>query len=553
MNRSPQPSHRRNGSTQPNELAGTPRGKRAGYLFVTGASGLVGRYLTCDLLNNGRQLAVLARSNRRLSAHDRIELLVRRWEHKLGHPLPRPIVLEGDVSQPNLGLSRADQDWVSQYCTGLVHNAAVVKFEPAEQDQEPWRTNLLGTRNTLDLARRFELRNIHYVSTAYVCGNRTGLVKETELDCGQNFRNSYEESKFLAEQAVAEFQEFDQKTVYRPAIIAGDSATGYTSSYHGLMWYLRLLALLVPMQPRDPAGRIHTDIELPLSGDEPHNVVTVDWVSKAISRLIDTPEAAGNTFHLVSDFPTTFREVIGWCCDYFNSTGVRFVDRQAGRRATSEFAEVFFSSSRVYQDYDACSVEFDSRNLKRWLPEFSCPQIKREQVIRYLEYGAQDGWGKRRESPPVCFRDAREVATLVAQMAARLLPAEPLALSEPLVLSLNLLGPSGGQWHFQLTPGGSASDIQAGLVSNGLRVLTMPTEEILNTLDQPETQIAGRNFSLADFIRSELRIALEGLPRKPNGTARKLNASNRTTTAGKDDIPAFLPFASRLGIESPAT
>ncbi|MFM7561553.1 MAG: SDR family oxidoreductase, partial [Planctomycetota bacterium] len=210
------------GPTQ-REVAEFDSTKSSGYFFLTGASGLVGRYLTRDLLASGKRLAVLARSNRRMSAHDRIELLLQRWEQKLGYSLPRPIVLEGDVSQPNLGLSTDDQRWISRHCTGLIHNAAVVKFEPAEHDQEPWRTNLYGTRHALDLAQRTGLRELHYVSTAYVCGNRSGVVREDELDCGQAFRNSYEESKFLAEREVMDSSGFSSKTVYRPSIIAGDS------------------------------------------------------------------------------------------------------------------------------------------------------------------------------------------------------------------------------------------------------------------------------------------------------------------------------------------
>ena len=466
-----------NDTTQP-ETAEFDSAKSSGYFFLTGASGLVGRYLTRDLLASGKRLAVLARSNRRMSAHDRIELLLQRWEQKLGYSLPRPIVLEGDVSQPNLGLSTDDQRWISRHCTGLIHNAAVVKFEPAEQDQEPWRTNLQGTRHALDLARRTGLRELHYVSTAYVCGNRSGVVREDELDCGQGFRNSYEESKFLAERAVMDSSGFSCKTVYRPSIIAGDSQTGYTSSYHGLMWYLRLLAMLVPQQPRDANGRIQTDIELPVSGDEPHNVITVDWVSRAICRLIEHPDSRDRTFHLVSEAPTTFREVIDWCCEFFNSTGVRFVERSIGRRATSQFAEMFFSSSRVYQDYDACLVDFDNRNFKALVPDFPCPMISREQVIRYLEFGAQDAWGKRRDQNPVSLAAPRDLAGRIAAKWTELMRAEGNLVPEA-VYSLDIRGISGGQWNF--VPGNSseALTINLGLCDLVAGHLVIDTNELL--------------------------------------------------------------------------
>jgi thioester reductase-like protein len=494
--------------------------KSSGYFFLTGASGLVGRYLTRDLLASGKRLAVLARSNRRMSAHDRIELLLQRWEQKLGYSLPRPIVLEGDVSQPNLGLSTDDQRWISRHCTGLIHNAAVVKFEPAEQDQEPWRTNLYGTRHALDLARRTGLRELHYVSTAYVCGNRSGVVREDELDCGQGFRNSYEESKFLAEREVMDRGGFSSKTVYRPSIIAGDSQTGYTSSYHGLMWYLRLLAMLVPQQPRDANGRIQTDIELPVSGDEPHNVITVDWVSRAICRLVENPESRGRTFHLVSEAPTTFRAVIDWCCEFFNSTGVRFVERSLGRRATSQFAEMFFSSSRVYQDYDACLVNFDNRNFKALVPDFPCPVISREQVIRYLEFGAQDAWGKRREQNPVSLGTPKELAERFATTWIEMMRAEGSLASEA-VYSLDIRGISGGQWHFTPDARPDQAVINSGLCDSVAGHLVIDTNELLVAVGLSEAtpaqqlQEAISRLPIEDFIlrqRGHMSQRLAGQP-----------------------------------------
>ena len=493
-----------NCATQP-EVAEFDSAKSSGYFFLTGASGLVGRYLTRDLLASGKRLAVLARSNRRMSAHDRIELLLQRWEQKLGYSLPRPIVLEGDVSQPNLGLSTDDQRWIARHCTGLIHNAAVVKFEPAEQDQEPWRTNLYGTRHALDLARRTGLRELHYVSTAYVCGNRSGVVREDQLDCGQGFRNSYEESKFLAEREVMDSSGFSCKTVYRPSIIAGDSQTGYTSSYHGLMWYLRLLAMLVPQQPRDDNGRIQTDIELPVSGDEPHNVITVDWVSRAICRLIENPDSRDRTFHLVSESPTTFREVIDWCCEFFNSTGVRFVERSLGRRATSQFAEMFFSSSRVYQEYDACLVEFDNRNFKQLVPDFPCPVISREQVIRYLEFGAQDAWGKRREQNPISLGAPRDLAARIATKWIELIRAEG-KLSPDALYSLDIRGISGGQWHF--VPGARSDQpvINSGVCDLVAGHLVIDTNELLvaaglsEATPAPQLLEAVSRLPIEDFI-----------------------------------------------------
>ena len=555
MNRSPKHSNRQT----PDPVSPAPSGvqslagKSADYYFLTGASGLVGRFLTRDILLSGKKLAVLARPNKRFSAHDRVESLLRRWEAKLGRLLPRPIVLEGDVTQSDLGLSANDRQWVARHCKGVIHNAAVVRFEPAERNQEPWRTNLDGTKNVVDFARRAELQNLHYVSTAYVCGSRSGTILESDLDSGQSFKNTYEESKFHAEQLIAAADGFACKTIYRPSIIAGDSTTGYTSSYHGLMWYLRFLATLMPMQPRDEQGRIHTDIDLPISGDEPHNVITVDWVSAAITRLLDIPEAAGQTVHLVADAPTTFREVIQWCYEYFNSTGVRFVGRECERRVTSDFAEAFLDSSRVYHEYDAFTVAFDNSNFRRLLPDFPCPAITRERVIRYLEFGKHDCWGKRRDELPLEIRDAKVVAQKLATVINEAVNLKRKSLKSHPIIGIDLYGPAGGQWHFQTAPKTPGS-VEPGLRDDVQHVFKLATTQLVDTLDGTKVILQGDNVDFNEYIHHELFGNHRPVECNGNGHAisiKKLTDPNRTNV-GKDDIPAFQSFDPRLGIEFPA-
>ena len=47
-----------------------------------------------------------------------------------------------------------------------------------------------------------------------------------------------------------------------------------------------------------------------MTGDEPRNVIPVDWVSEVMCHLFCTPEAHGGTYHLVPETPITPREII---------------------------------------------------------------------------------------------------------------------------------------------------------------------------------------------------------------------------------------------------
>ena len=183
------------------------------YTLLTGATGLVGRYLVRDLLLNGHVLAVVVRPSRRQSPRERMEEILQHWERELGRQMPRPIVLSGDIAESGFGFSAEDTAWVKEHCDTIIHSAAILEFYGKDRAGEPWRTNLNGTQNMINLCRDLDIHDIHYVSTAYVAGYQDGRVMEDRLDVGQTFRNDYEESKFMAESLVRAIDFADHVTV----------------------------------------------------------------------------------------------------------------------------------------------------------------------------------------------------------------------------------------------------------------------------------------------------------------------------------------------------
>ena len=172
------------------------------YLLLTGATGLLGSYLIRDLTRQGVRLAVVVRRTKFASAKQRIEDCLTRWEKIAGHSLPRPVVLEGNLSVPNFGLTEEQIEWVSKHCDSLMHNAASLTFQAESPEGEPWASNVKGTENTLEFCKQTGIRDFHHVSTSYVCGLRDDIAKEDELDVGQELGNDYEISKVQAEKLV---------------------------------------------------------------------------------------------------------------------------------------------------------------------------------------------------------------------------------------------------------------------------------------------------------------------------------------------------------------
>ncbi|MCA9132250.1 MAG: SDR family oxidoreductase [Planctomycetales bacterium] len=417
------------------------------YLLLTGVTGLLGRYLLRDLLLQGRRLAVIARPNRKQTAEQRVEELVQFWEQQIGQLLPRPVVLEGDICESYLGLDAASRDWVAQHCSVAMHSAASLTFHEDAQG-EPYRSNIGGLTHMLQLCKEASITDLHYISTAYVAGLREDLVLEHELQAEQAFRNDYERSKFQGELLVRAADFIETLTVYRPAVIAGDSQTGYTNTYHGLYLYLKLMSVLVRNTEPGPDGVRDTPVQFALSGDEERNVVPVDWVSAVICHLLDTPAAHGNTFHLAPEVPLTPRQIIEAGYRYYNSRGVEFTGAAADtRQPISEIDRTAHENIGMYKEYESSDPKFDLTNVRKFAAHLPCPVIDEAMLHRFLRYGEDDRWGKRKP-PRNC-----PCASVEAYCRSQLVEETADSTGDALAVNLHVLGPGGGDWQLLLRDG----------------------------------------------------------------------------------------------------
>ena len=457
------------------------------YTILTGATGLVGRYLMRDLLRQGQNLAVLVRPSRKQDPRQRVESILQMWEQELGVELPRPVVLAGDVAQAGLGLDKADRRWAADHCETMLHNAATLTFHAQSREGEPWRTNLEGTRHTLQLCRQLNIPHMHYVSTAYVCGRREGTVYEKDLDVGQSFRNDYEHAKFLAEKLVRQADFFDTCTVYRPVVIAGDSKTGYTNTYHGLYLYLRLMSTLMQYHEADKDGVKRIQTRLNLDGDELRNIVPIDWVASVMLRLFNTPEAHGGTYHLSPRRPLTPREMLEAAGKYFNSQGVEYCGQgSAPPDDMNDVERTVFDSTSIYSSYDTTDPVFDATNVRKFAADLPCPSIDEAMIHLYLKYGEEDRWGKRREA-------AADVEGWIDDILAESAEQDQqirLDSAYDFSIGLDVTGPGGGPWRLSAVGEEGLSAVR-GLDEKCKATLRIPSDVLLRMLH------GRREFSLA--------------------------------------------------------
>lgn len=293
------------------------------YELLTGATGLLGSELLRQAEAAGRPLAVLVRPKSGLSAQQRVSE-------------PSLKVLQGDLARPGLGLTREDEQWLAEHCRRVVHCAASLQFQVQPGSSEPYRTNVDGLRHLLGLCRRLDIREFHYVSTAYVCGDRCDSIREEELDCGQSFQNDYERSKFLAELLVHQAP-LEHRAIYRPSVILGPG-----SPFLRLAWLLGLDDL---EQAREKFG---------LEGDEQLNLVSVAWVAGCIRQLVD--RRASGTFHLTAGSPMQARQLLEICA-------------RMPRLSTPVPESVLDELLQTYRPYLRNHPQFERSRLEQALPD----------------------------------------------------------------------------------------------------------------------------------------------------------------------------------------
>ncbi|WP_428390370.1 SDR family oxidoreductase [Lichenicoccus sp.] len=261
-------------------------------ILITGASGLIGRELAGVLAERGHGVFALMHRAQGLSRNDGRTLPTTAWA---GTP-PEPggiVAVQGDVCSGHFGLAPDACARLADSLDLIVHCAALTGFAlpPARYAQ----VNIGGTANVLEVAAGGAVP-VLLVSTAYVCGERSGPIEERPTAADVRFANGYESSKAAAEHlALAAAARGLPVAIARPSIVMGSTTDGAIGAFGGIYQLLRLLSDgRITALPADPAASL--------------DLVPIDHV---VDGLVDLAEriddAAGGIFHLVSSAPMTLR------------------------------------------------------------------------------------------------------------------------------------------------------------------------------------------------------------------------------------------------------
>ena len=263
-------------------------------LFITGFPGFIANRLLERLAANDCRFILLVQPSLATRARDEVARLAQ----VTAKPVSDFQLVEGDISQPGLGLSAENAQLAREQTTRAFHLAAV--YDLAVERELAMRVNVGGTRNVLDFARSMPyLRHFHHVSTCYVAGKREGVILETELRHDAGYRNFYEESKYLAEMEVDSVKNVLPITIHRPAVVCGDSQTGETAKYDGVYYLIHYLLKWPGVLSLINIGNHKVSL----------NLVPVDFVVDAMAALAFDQRAIGKTVQLADPAPLTTNQL----------------------------------------------------------------------------------------------------------------------------------------------------------------------------------------------------------------------------------------------------
>ncbi|HEV7699512.1 MAG TPA: SDR family oxidoreductase [Pyrinomonadaceae bacterium] len=263
-------------------------------IFVTGFPGFIASRLVERLAGPETQFFLLVQPALVERAMEEIEEIA----EARGINLENFVVVEGDITLPNLGISDEDLEVIRIETTQVFHLAAA--YDLAVERDTAFSVNLEGTRNVNALAASIRnLRRYNYVSTCYVAGKRKGRILENDLQHDAGFRNYYEETKYLAELEVEALKDHLPVTIYRPSVVVGDSVTGETAKYDGIYYLIHYLRKAPSLLRVVNVG--NQDVRL--------NLVPVDFVVEAIATLSADGAAQGKTVAIADPSPLTTAEL----------------------------------------------------------------------------------------------------------------------------------------------------------------------------------------------------------------------------------------------------
>ena len=176
-------------------------------IFITGATGVVGKPLLQKIIDQGHNVFALSRSKK----NDR-------WFSDLG-----VTKIEGDLFTESIYDDISDCD-----IEAIFHIAGVNKM-CSKNPQGMFKANIEGTKEMLQLGNKLKIKKFIYTSSAVTLGEELGTIGNELSSHRGYFLSKYEESKYLAEQEAFDYDKDFEFVSVNPSSVQGPGRVSGTA------------------------------------------------------------------------------------------------------------------------------------------------------------------------------------------------------------------------------------------------------------------------------------------------------------------------------------
>ncbi len=260
-------------------------------IFLTGSTGYLGSYLAAGLLTGHlERLNLLVRAKSPQEARERLWQSLQlhlEFPEFIEYVNSRTRIFLGDLTSERFGLSDDEYHALVDTTDSIVHCAASLN---RKSEKQCLNVNLRGSLEVIQLARRAQnrngLRRYSHVSTVAVAGKRRDEVvtEDAAIDWARSDYDPYARTKKFCEHMVHQLLADVPRTIFRPAIVLGDSTRAETSQFDMAQAFDMLARMAV----------------LPLRATDKIDIVPANYVSKAIVAIHQKDAPAHSTYHLSS-------------------------------------------------------------------------------------------------------------------------------------------------------------------------------------------------------------------------------------------------------------
>ncbi|MGH9741521.1 MAG: SDR family oxidoreductase [Candidatus Acidiferrum sp.] len=260
-------------------------------IFLTGSTGYLGSYVAAGLLTGHRDtLNLLVRAKSDEEARERLWTSLQlhlEFPEFYGFLSSRVRIFRGDLTSDRFGLPDDEYRALVDTTDSVIHCAASLN---RKSERQCLNVNLRGGLEVIQLARRAQnrngLRRYSHVSTVAVAGKRRNEVvtEDDAIDWARPDYDPYARTKKFGEHMIHQLLADVPHTIFRPAIILGDSRHAATSQFDMVQAFDVLVRLPV----------------LPLRSRDKIDIVPANYVSKAIVTVHQKDAPLHGIYHLSS-------------------------------------------------------------------------------------------------------------------------------------------------------------------------------------------------------------------------------------------------------------